>query len=98
MGAMVSRLTQGPARVLGKTFADLATMEPGTPADIVLFDPNKEWTVDSSEFASKGKNTPLEGTNLKGRVLATFASGRLAYQSAELKFQKTNAETNVANP
>jgi dihydroorotase len=83
---------------LGDSFADLATMEPGTPADIVLFDPDKEWTVDTSKFASKGKNTPLEGTNLKGRVLATIASGRLAYQSDELKSQKTNAGTNVANP
>ena len=98
MYAMVSRLTQGPAHVLGDSFADLATMEPGTPADIVLFDPDKEWTVDTSKFASKGKNTPLEGTNLKGRVLATIASGRLAYQSDELKIQKTNAGTNVANP
>tara|TARA_Y100000588_G_scaffold48592_2_gene45749 strand:+ start:9491 stop:10861 length:1371 start_codon:yes stop_codon:yes gene_type:complete len=86
MGAMVERLTSGPARVLGESYADLASMVPGTPADIVLFDPNAEWTVDPAEFESKGKNTPLAGTTLKGRVAATFASGQMVYQGPELRF------------
>lgn len=92
MGAMVERLTNGPARVLGESFADLASMEPGTPADIVLFDPNAEWTVDTSEFESKGKNTPLEGTVLKGRVVATFAAGNIVYESPELRFEAPRAK------
>ena len=88
MGAMVDRLTTGPARVLGESYSDLASLQPGTTADIVLFDPEQEWTVDTSEFESKGRNTPLEGTTLKGRVVATFASGNLIYQSAGLKFEE----------
>jgi dihydroorotase len=60
-------------------------LQPGTAADVVLFDPEKEWTVDTSEFESKGKNTPLEGTNLRGRVMATFFDGRIAYQNPDLK-------------
>ena len=91
MGALVDRLTAGPARVLGESYSDLASLQPGTAADVVLFDPDQEWTVDASEFESKGKNTPLEGTKLKGRVMATFASGRLAYQSPELKFSENPA-------
>ena len=89
MGAMVDRMTTGPARVLGESYADLASLQPGTPADIVLFDPEQEWTVDTSEFESKGRNTPLEGTVLKGRVVATFASGRLVYQGPGLKFEES---------
>ena len=91
MGAMVDRLTNGPARVLGESYADLASMQAGTPADIVLFDPEQEWTVDTSEFESKGRNTPLEGTVLKGRVVATFSSGRLVYQGPGLKIEEPQA-------
>ncbi len=91
MGALVDRLTTGPARVLGESYSDLASLQPGTAADVVLFDPEQEWTVDTSEFESKGRNTPLEGTKLKGRVMATFASGRLAYQSPDLKFSENPA-------
>ena len=93
MGALVDRLTTGPASVLGESYADLASMQPGTPADIVLFDPEQEWIVDTSEFESKGKNTPLAGTTLKGRVMATFASGSLVYQGPGLKIEGPNATT-----
>ena len=89
MEAMVERLTTGPARVLGESYSNLASLEPGTPADIVLFDPEQEWTVDTSEFESKGRNTPLEGTNLKGRVVATLAMGRMAYQAPGLKIKES---------
>src|SRR4030042_6957149 len=40
----------------------------GAPADICIFDLHKEWTVDTDKFASKGKNTPLAGRTLKGKV------------------------------
>ncbi len=80
MSTLVDRLTVGPARVLGSSFEKYATLEVGSPADLVLFDPNLEWTVDTSQFASKGCNTPLEGVTLKGRVMATMVEGRLVHQ------------------
>ena len=89
---MADRLTNGPARVLGESYSNLASLQPGTAADIVLFDPEQEWTVDTSEFESKGRNTPLEGTNLKGRVVATFASGRMVYQAPGLKIKEFQAK------
>jgi dihydroorotase len=92
IGAMIDRLTTGPARVLGESYSDLASLQPGTTADIVLFDPEQEWTVDTAEFESKGRNTPLEGTTLKGRVVATFASGNLIYQSTELRFEEPHVK------
>jgi dihydroorotase len=89
LAAMVQRLTTGPAAVLGPAFAGLATLQPGTEADLVVFDPDQEWVVDTRQFASKGKNTPLEGTRLKGRVAATLVAGRVVYQSPSLQKART---------
>ena len=88
MADMIDRLTLGPAKVLGKSYTDLGTLQPGTTADIVIFDPDQEWTVDTSEFESKGRNTPLEGTTLKGRVVATIVGGNIIYEGPGLKFQE----------
>jgi dihydroorotase len=77
---LVHRLTVGPTGVLGPAFDDLACLKPGTPGDVVLFDPEKEWVVNPEEFLSQGKNTPLEGVTLKGQVSATFLDGRMVYQ------------------
>ena len=77
--SLVHRLTAGPARVLGPRFRELATLAPGSPADLVLFDPDEAWTVDAGSFASKGHNTPLDGATLIGRVKLTMASGQVAY-------------------
>ncbi|MDP3063981.1 MAG: dihydroorotase, partial [Chloroflexota bacterium] len=82
---LVERLTLGPDRVMGGRFADLATLKPGTPADITLFDPDSEWVVDTGQFASKGHNTPLEGVTLKGKVMATIVGGALKYSDTNIK-------------
>jgi len=76
---LVRRLTAGPASVLGTRADGLGRLVEGAPADVVLFDPNEEWTVDPASFASKGKNTPLAGATLKGRVKLTIAQGEIAY-------------------
>ena len=80
LNAVVERLTAGPARVLGESFQPLASLQPSTPADIVVFDPDREWVVDTREFLSMGKNTPLDGTTLKGKVVATLVEGRVVYR------------------
>ncbi len=79
LSALVARLTTGALSVLGQEYAHLTTLQEGTTADVVVFDPEKEWVVRSEEFASKGKNTPLEGVALKGRVTATIAGGRIVH-------------------
>jgi dihydroorotase len=79
---LVHRLTAGPASVLGERYEELSTLRKGSPADLVLFDPDEEWVVDPSTFLSKGKNTPLDGETLKGRVKLTIAQGQIAYDEA----------------
>ena len=76
---LVHRLTVGPTSVIGDRFKELVTLDEGTPADLVLFDPNEEWQVNVDAFASKGKNTPLDGYTLKGRVKLTIAGGEVVF-------------------
>jgi len=54
-------------------------LEPGFPADLVLLDPAREWTVDPDAFHSMGRNSPFAGWRLTGRVLATVCGGRLTH-------------------
>ena len=82
--SMVERLTAGPARVLGGSFAGLASLKPDTPADLVLFDPDREWVVRPEEFASKGKNTPLEGVTLRGKVALTVVNGDVVFEDSSI--------------
>ena len=82
LNSLVERLTVAPARVLGPSFTKFANLQPGTPADIVLFDPDAEWVVDANKFESKGKNTPLHGVTLKGKVVATLVQGEVVFQDA----------------
>ena len=49
---------------------------PGYNADLVLVNPDEEWIVNSENFKSKGKSTPLEGKKLCGKVHATFFGGK----------------------
>ena len=55
----------------------------GAPADLVVFDRADPWRVTPETLRSKGKNSPLLGRELSGRVLLTIASGRLAYEDPE---------------
>ncbi|MBI4287386.1 MAG: dihydroorotase [Chloroflexi bacterium] len=83
LGELISRLTTGPARIIGRE--GLGSLRPGNPADIVIFDPEAEWVVEPEKFASKGKNTPLAGAVLKGKVLATLVGGQFAYREGSGK-------------
>lgn len=84
LSAMVERLTAGPARTLGAGFASYGSLAPGTPADITVFDPAARWTVDATQFASLGRNTPLDGVELQGRVAATVVGGRIVFEEPAL--------------
>ena len=77
---VVEQLTTGPARVLGNGLSQYAALTPGTPADLTLFDPDAAWTVDVNKFASMGRNTPLDGVELRGQVAATVVGGRLVFE------------------
>jgi dihydroorotase len=79
----IGALTIGPASVLGERTrrADSVGFVEGAPADLVVFDRSDRWTVRADALASKGKNTPLFGMELGGRVLLTMAAGEVAYEA-----------------
>jgi len=82
---LVAKLTSAPAKIIGEKFGQLGTLAEGVPADIAVFDPEREWVVNPATFASKGKNTPLAGLTLKGRVMATIYGGKMVYQDDSVR-------------
>ena len=81
--ALIERLTAGPVAAWGLDrdagLDGLGTLAPGAPGDLVVLDPDGEWTVDPAEFASLGRNTPLVGRTLRGRVVATVYGGDVVH-------------------
>jgi len=87
LATLIAKLTGEPARITGSKYGKLGTLAFGAPADVTLFDPALEWVVDTKAFASKGKNTPLAGSVLKGKVMATISQGRLVYKDNSVKVE-----------
>ncbi|MBT9161186.1 MAG: Dihydroorotase [Dehalococcoidia bacterium] len=74
---LISRLTYQPAQIIGVSGLS-GSLKIGSAADITIFDPNARWTVDPDRFASRGKNTPLAGMTLRGKVMVTIVAGTIA--------------------
>jgi len=85
---LIAKLTHEPAKIIGNRYGSLGTLATGAPADVTIFDPNLEWVVDTKDFASKGRNTPLAGERLKGRVMATIYQGSLVYKDGSIKVKE----------
>jgi dihydroorotase len=81
---LIELLTSGPAGVLGLQPPDYgAGIAEGARADLVLLDPESEWTIDAFAFASKGRNCPFHGRRVKGKVFCTFKNGKIAFRAVE---------------
>jgi len=74
LSALLAAVTRKPAEIF-----DLAQgkLEKGAPADIILFDAQSTYTVDPDLFLSAGRNTPVKGQTLRGKVTNTMIDGRL---------------------
>jgi dihydroorotase len=81
----IAALTTGPAGVLGARSrrGNAVGLVEGAPADLVVFDRSERWTVTPDGLASRGKNSPLVGLALSGKVLVTLAGGRIAYEAPD---------------
>ncbi|MCD8365858.1 MAG: dihydroorotase [Clostridiales bacterium] len=77
---MAEKMSYNPAKVLG---LNRGVLEVGAPADITVFDAEREWVVDPEQFLSKGKNTPFAGKRVTGKVMATIIDGEIAYQEGQ---------------
>jgi dihydroorotase len=74
----IGLMTSAPASVLG---LPVGLLREGGPADVTVFDPKAEWTVDPEKFFSLSRNTPFTGRKLRGVVKATICDGTTVYRS-----------------
>ncbi len=74
--ALVKLFTSGPAEVLGIEDYSLAE---GRPADLVIFDPARKYTIDASQFKSNSRNTPFHGCEVECKVCMTLVDGKVVY-------------------
>ena len=80
LATLVEKMACAPARVF---HLPGGTLRRGSVADVTIFDPQTEWTVDPARFRSKGRNTPYSGKRLRGRVHFTIVDGELIYRREE---------------
>ena len=77
LAQVLDLMSAAPAALLG---LDKGTLAAGRDADLILFDPDQEWIIDKTKFASKGRNTPFHGRTVRGRVKYTISRGTIIYQ------------------
>jgi dihydroorotase len=75
---IVELFTSGPARVID--LRGRGTLLHGSHADVTIFDPKKRWTFDASKSRSKSHNTPFDGRQMTGKVVATIVGGKTVYR------------------
>jgi dihydroorotase len=73
---LIMKLSVKPAEILGISGGSLKS---GNPADVVIFDPNLEWTVTTEDLVSKSKNSPFINMKLTGKVEKVWVDGILKY-------------------
>ena len=74
---LVEKMSCAPARLFGLPGGTLAK---GSAADVTVFDPTRSWSVEPSEFLTKGRNTPYAGMTLTGRAMCTIVGGRIVHR------------------
>ena len=79
---LVNRMSYQP----GKIFFDgkRGILEEGAAADIVIFDPELQWTVKKEEFYTKGSHSPFVGRTLKGKAVMTIVDGKIVMHDGKI--------------
>jgi len=84
MPALLATMTSNPARLLD---LETGTLTIGAAADICIFDPSANWTLDRNKLFSKGKNTPWHGQTMIGQVSHTIKDGRIVFSDGAIHEQ-----------
>ncbi|MFB6299288.1 MAG: dihydroorotase family protein [Halobacteriales archaeon] len=80
---LVSVMCTNPARTFG--LPQKGTLDPGTDADIVVFDPEATWTIDEDDIVSTAGYSLYDGHEVTGRVDRTYVRGRCVAADGELR-------------
>ncbi len=76
---IVELFTAGPARVFD--LPHRGTLARGSFADVTIFDPKKKWTFEAAKSRSLSHNTPFDGWQMQGKVVATIVAGKFVYRA-----------------
>lgn len=75
---LVEMCSANPARIF--KLEKRGSLKPGSIADVTIIDPEMNWTYSNSDSRSKSRNSPFDGRNFNGRVVATMVCGRVVYK------------------
>jgi dihydroorotase len=76
---IVELFTSGPARVF--ELRGRGSLAKGSFGDVTIFDPKKRWTFDVAKSRSLSHNSPFDGWQLTGKIVATIVGGRIVYRA-----------------
>jgi len=84
---LVRLLSYNPAKLLG-VCPEKGSIEIGSDADLVIFDPKKKWTITADKLHMQSGWTMYEGLDVTGKVLTTYVRGKKVYENGEVVGQK----------
>ena len=82
LSQLVEKMSYNPAQILN---LPCGTLQKGHPADVIIADIKNPYTIHKADFVSKGKNTPFEGKEVKGKILYTICNGKIVYKDSAAK-------------
>lgn len=77
LAQVLAKFTIGPAQILN---VPKGTLKRGADADMTVLDPDRLWTYDVEQSASKSRNTPFHGWSMKGKAVLTVVSGKIVWK------------------
>jgi len=74
---LIAKFTSIPARIVR---LNKGTLTPGADGDVTIIDPDRPWTYDVGQSASKSRNSPFHGWPMRGKAVATIVGGKIVWQ------------------
>ncbi|MDE6214367.1 MAG: amidohydrolase family protein, partial [Lachnospiraceae bacterium] len=74
---LIGKMSLAPAKLY---HLDAGYLAEGSPADLVVFDPKRDWTV--GKFVSKAANSPFVGERMPGVISYTICGGKIVYYNS----------------
>jgi dihydroorotase len=74
---LIESMSTKPSQILGLPGGKLTV---GSPADVIVFDPEEPWVCDPAKLRGRSKNTPFDGAKMTGRVHTTIVGGKVVFE------------------